>query len=198
MKQEKSTTESTQEEPKSPWRECPEVWKTQAAYFNWIRGQMRRAWLRHPVKIKFININRFKAPIGKKGPANPKGKMVWAAVCAQCDWTFPTSKLQVDHVHGAGSFTGWEDFEIWMRGLMHINVAGLQFMCKVCHDTKTYSERHEISYEQAVIEKEVIAFTKCPTSWQIVTLKALCLPHNNAKVRRESYRAHLLHGDTYE
>ena len=36
---------------KEPWEQCPDVWKTKAMFFQWMRGQMRRAWSRHPVKV---------------------------------------------------------------------------------------------------------------------------------------------------
>lgn len=174
---------------KEPWEECPEVWPTQAKYFEWIRGQMRRAWSRHPVKIKFINANRFKAALGKKGPKNPDGKMVWCGVCAHCHGTYTFKQLQVDHIHGAGSFRGWADFTEWMMGLMHINVDGLQFMCKQCHDTKTYADTHDLLFEDAEIEKQVILWLKSiPVSYQHEYLARFGFPHHNEPTRRTSYR----------
>ncbi len=179
--------------PKEPWQECPEVWKTQAAYFNWIRGQMRRAWSRHPVKNKFIRLMRFKAPLGKSGPKNPDGQMIWCAKCACCDETFKQTKLQVDHIDAAGSFKGWNDFSEWMMGLMHINVAGLQFLCKMCHDTKSYADKHGMTFERAALEKEVIAFTKWSIAKQDRLLAEFTVTHcTNAKQRRAAYTALLL------
>lgn len=174
---------------KEPWEECPEVWKSQSAYFQWIRGQMRKAWSRHPVKNKFIRANRFKAALGKKGPKNPDGMMVWCGVCNDCHGTYTMRKLQVDHINSAGSFRGWDDFTTWMMGLMHINVDGLQFMCKECHDTKTYADKHGLSTEAAVIEKHVIWWCKhTSVDAQKLFLQLQDLPLNNAAARRSSYR----------
>lgn len=185
--------------PKEPWEECPEVWKTRAAYFNWIRGQMRRAWSRHPVKNKFIRLHRFKAPLGKKGPANPNGKEVWAAKCACCTKTFKQNLLQVDHIDAAGSFTSWQDFNVWMMGLMHINVKGLQFLCKKCHDTKTYADKHDMTFERAAIEKQVIAFGKLPLKSQIRKLRNYGFGEaalSNVKQRRLAITKYLLEINT--
>ena len=41
---------------KQPWEEFPDIWKTKAAFFAWLRGGLRRAvWEKYPPKIKFKN-----------------------------------------------------------------------------------------------------------------------------------------------
>lgn len=178
---------------KEPWEECPDVWKSKAAFFNWMRGQMRRAWSRHPVKIKFINSKRYKAPLGKvidKKTGEPK--LVWAGTCECCGGTFTTKQLQVDHISGAGSFQGWDDFEEWMHGLMHLCCSDLQYLCSACHDVKSYAERHNIGFAAARLEKEVIKFKKLSAKQQVAMLVSLDkLPGENAGVRVEQYRSHL-------
>lgn len=175
-----------------PWEECSDVWKTKAAFFNWMRGQMRRAWARHPVKVKFIRDNRFKAPLGKIVKATGRPKEVWAGKCACCGETFRTSDLQVDHIESAGSFKGWEDFEQWMHGLMHLSCADLQYLCKICHDIKSYAERHNISFDAARLEKEVIKFKKLDSHAQCKQLKLLNIePAPNSKGRVEQYRTYV-------
>jgi 5-methylcytosine-specific restriction endonuclease McrA len=182
---------------KEPWEECPNVWKTPASYFQWIRGQMRLAWKRHPVKLKFIRLNSIKAPVGKRNASGLRN-IVKAGECAHCHRPFRLAALQVDHIEGAGSFRSWSDFGKWMHGLMHVCINDLQFMCKQCHDTKTYAERHSISYEAAAKEKRVIKWLKdTPTKEQVLYLTSMEMPHNNAKARRNSYRALLVGGNKH-
>jgi len=72
---------------KEPWEELPDVWKDAKAYFIWLRGQMRRAWSRHPIKIEYMKSQRVRAPLGKKTKRNPTGE-VWAAKCEICNQLF--------------------------------------------------------------------------------------------------------------
>jgi hypothetical protein len=176
---------------KEPWEEVPEVWATPSAYFTWLRGQLRRAWARHPVKVAYMQANRFKAPIGKKTKRNPKGE-VWATECEHCHGTFRQTDTEVDHMEQAGSFKSWEDFLGWVHRLMHINFDSIRIVCQPCHRIISYAQRMGISFEEAALEKEVIAFTKLSVSKQ-KALITLIMPHctedemSNASKRREVY-----------
>lgn len=150
---------------------------------------MRLAWKRHPVKLKFIRLNTITAPVGKKNAAGLRN-VVKAGRCNHCGRAFRKDALQVDHISGAGSFTGWDSFEQWMHSLMHVCVADLQYMCKRCHDTKTYAEKHHMEFIDALREKAVIKWLKdTPTPEQHRHLSLMGLPHSNAKERRNSYRS---------
>jgi hypothetical protein len=48
-----------------------------------------------------------------------------------------------------------------------------------------------ISFEEAKIEKKVIQFLKSPVKKQKSLLERYGYPHNNANVRRDSYRSYL-------
>ena len=182
-------------EPLEPWQQCPTVWKTQPAFFAWMRGQMRRAWSRHPVKIAYMSQHRVRAPLGKKTVKNPDG-LVWGCECEHCHELFKQTECEVDHIDGAGSFKGWEDFEAWMHKLMHINFDSIRVLCKECHRTISYAERMGYTFEEAKLEKEVIAFTKGRVDMQKSTITALSLelgfkgtpPMSNAKERRTSMK----------
>ena len=51
--------------------EMSHVWKTESAYYTWLRGSIRRAmWSKNPVKLEFIKRNRIKIP-----NPNPKGRV---------------------------------------------------------------------------------------------------------------------------
>ncbi len=171
-----------------PWQQCPTVWKTEAAFFIWMRGQMRRAWSRHPVKIAYMTQHRERVPLGKKTVKNPQG-LVWGCRCEHCKELFKQAACEVDHLEAAGSFKGWDDFEAWMVKIMHINFDSIRAVCKTCHRIISYAERMGYTFEEAKLEKEVIAFTKLPITKQISILGTT--EHTNAKLRRAAYKHYL-------
>jgi len=147
-----------------PWEQLPDVWKTKAAYFQWLRGQMRKAWSRHPVKIAYKNSRRTREEIGKKlDKSTGKPALVWALPCDQCGHVFPQGNVEVDHIIRAGSFRDWEDCEHWLMSLMQISFADLQLLCKPCHKIKSYAETHHMTFGQAMAEKAAIQWLKDTT-----------------------------------
>ena len=176
-----------------PWEQCPDVWKTKASFFQWIRGQMRRAWSRHPVKVSYMANHRERVPLGKPTKKNPTG-LVWGCRCEHCNELFKQTECEVDHIHEAGSFKGWEDFEAWIMKLMHINWDGIRVVCKECHRIISYAARTGMTFEEAKLEKEVIAFTKWSVTKQLNTLIKAGFDNehtSNAKKRRAAYKKHL-------
>lgn len=143
-----------------PWEQCPDVWKNEAQYFNWIRGAMRKAWCRHPVKVTYMNLRRFKAPLGKVTFKYPQGTPIWCTHCETCGKLKKVGDTEVDHLARAGGCKSWEEFNVWIKSLLHINHAGLAIICKPCHYIKSYSEQHDITFEEARICKKAIAFMK--------------------------------------
>ena len=174
-----------------PWEQCPTVWKTKAAFFLWMRGQMRRAWSRHPVKVSYMQANRLRVPLGRVTPKNPKG-LVWGCKCEHCQQLFKQVECEVDHINEAGSFKGWEDFEAWMHKLMHINWDSIRIVCKTCHRIISYAARMGISFEEARLIKVAIVFSKLPIKTQNEMLEAVGITGvTNAKARRAAYQKHL-------
>ena len=150
-----------------PWEQLPLVWKTEAEYFQWLRGQMRKAWSRHPIKIEFMKSKRVKAPIGKRiDKLTGLPKEVWAQTCVQCKLQHPQTNTEVDHIMRAGSFRNWQECEAWLMGLMQINFSELQILCKPCHKIKSYAETAGCSFEDAAAAKKAIAWMKANTPAQ--------------------------------
>ena len=178
---------------KTPWEQVPDVWKTESAYFIWLRGQLRRVWSRHPVKIAYMLKHRIRAPLGRITKSNPTGE-VWCARCEQCGTVVRQSQCEVDHIVSAGSFKGWDDFERWVHTLLHINFDSIQSVCKPCHKIITHAERYGMSFEEAKLEKEVIVFKNLTAGEQKYKLAFLGWAGMtaNAKQRVAVYRQHLL------
>ena len=179
-----------------PWEQLPDVWKTKAAYFAWLRGQMRKAWSRHPIKNAYKMGRRVRANVGKKkDKITGLPQEVWALPCDQCGVTFPQNDVEVDHIIRAGSFKDWDECQVWLTALMQINFASLQLLCKPCHKIKSYAETHNLSLEDAAAEKAAILWLKVTS---VLQQKAQLIKHGyttpeiaNAKQRRAAYVSYL-------
>lgn len=180
--------------PLEPWMQLPEVWPTEASYFNWIRGAMRKAWCRHPVKVSYMNLHRFKAPLGRVTFKHPKGTPVWATHCETCGKLKKVGDTEVDHIVRAGGCKSWEEFYPWIKSLLHINHESLAIICKTCHRIKSYAEQHNLTFEEAKLAKKVIAFMKQPSSFQRKWLyqKGFGIEDvRNEKARKAAYTRYL-------
>lgn len=175
-----------------PWEQCPDVWANEKQYFNWIRGAMRKAWCRHPVKVSYMNLHRFKAPLGKVTFKNPKGTMIWATTCETCGKVHKVGNTEVDHKARAGGCKSWDEFNVWIRSLLHINHESLAIICKPCHYIKSYAEQHDLTFEEARIAKRAIAFMKQKLPGQVAWFvrhgyKATDAAISNDKKRKALY-----------
>lgn len=141
-----------------PWMELPNVWKTESAFLAYIRGGIRRSlWNRSPVKIEFINRNRYKIE-----STNPKlkGRLVWGGTCALTGEVFQLKDLEVDHISGNHSLKSLDDIQKFIEGIVLVSVKDLQFVSKEAHKVKSYAERMGISFEDAKAIKQAIEFEK--------------------------------------
>lgn len=171
------------------------IWKSEAAFMSWIRGGIRGGlWNKHPVKLDFIKSNRVQIP-----NPNPKGKKatVWGATCALTGNVVPISEIQVDHVVGGHSLKDISDIQTFIEAIVLVTDADLQLVSKEAHAVKSYAEKQGITFEEALLEKKVIAFKKLSVTEQtnilqslydVATMKSL----SNAAKRAEAYKQHLL------
>lgn len=137
-----------------PWEEYPEFWKTEAAWWSYLRGGLRRGlWEKSPIKLDFKNKACHEPPEGYTGRAKS------GAICALTGDFVGKSKSEVDHIEGHMSLTCWEDV---LPFIMHLAPpkGSLQLVEKEAHKIKSYAERVGITYEEAVIEKDAIAWEK--------------------------------------
>ena len=138
--------------------EMSHVWKTESAFMSWIRGGIRRSlWNRHPVKLEFIKNNRMRIP-----NPNPRGKVaeVWGGVCALTGETHVIANLEVDHKTGNHSLRCIDDVNSFVAGIVLITESDLQFVSKEAHKIKSYSEKYNITFNQAKVEKTIIQLRK--------------------------------------
>lgn len=145
-----------------PWNtpEGKKVWKTEAEYFQWIRGQLRRIWSDYPIRKQWKSgeLRPVTAKERSEKKYHPSTKNV--GQCVMCKEWMAGSKLECDHIHPSNGCKGWED----LSGFLHYCSATLpdefQLICKPCHRVKTYAERMGITFEEASIQKRIITLMK--------------------------------------
>jgi hypothetical protein len=177
-----------------PWEAYPHIWKTESAFMSWLRGGIRGGlWNKHPVKLEFIKKNRIQIP-----NPNPKGKKptVWGAVCSLTGEIVPINQIQVDHKVGNHSLRSLDDIQSFIESIVLVTDEDLQLVSKDAHTVKSYAERKGITFEEAIIEKKVIAFGKLPVEEQKSFLTAMYGNDritflSNKSKRLEAYRNHL-------
>jgi hypothetical protein len=168
---------------KEPWKEFPNIWSSKAKFMAWLRGGIRRAcWNRSPIKHEVIKKNR------KRVLNNKTGNMVWGGTCYLCGKDFLQKDLQVDHREGENSLRDIEDIQSFVESMTCLSADDLALCCKPCHSTKSYAEKHNISFEEAVKEKRVIELMKEPVENIKKMLDSHGLESHNANVRRENLR----------
>ena len=132
-------------------------WGTKPKFFSWLRGQLRRAWAKYPIRTNYKKERRIRMP-----NPNTKSKRteIWGLQCEQCTEWFPQAKVEVDHKIAAGSLNKVGDIPSFIRRLLFVGPEDLQCVCKQCHGIITYAERYDVTIEQARIRKAEIAREK--------------------------------------
>lgn len=126
---------------------------------------------------------QFKNEGCSKPPEDYKGRAKSGAYCELTgEWT-GKSLLEVDHKIGNVKFTDWEDV---LPFILHLccDKNEMALVNKEAHKIKSYAERMGISFEDAVIQKEIISI--CKAKKDVAWLKERgIIPAGNAKKRRE-------------
>lgn len=116
--------------PRVPRTRAGGTW-TEAQFFNWIRGALRRAATRWPVKFHVLNEAKYVVE-GQRHRFEYE--------CAGCGEGFKGSDVEVDHVVPAGSLLSFDDIPAFVERLF-CEADGLQVLCKGCHRAKTNAEK---------------------------------------------------------
>lgn len=149
-----------------PW-ETPEgrlVWKNQSQYLNWVRGQLRSLWSAYPVRTNWKNdqCRPVTAEDKKRLGLHPSVKFI--GHCTYCKAELPKSKLIVDHIVPSLGSNSLEKVATFALYCIAGSPEDWQLVCKPCHDIKTYSERENLSFEEAKLYKRIIIPAKKSTA----------------------------------
>jgi len=180
-------------EPLNPWEtpEGKEVWKTKAQYFTWVRGNLRKAWSDYP--IRKVWKKQSLRPVTSQERADrvyhPSTKNV--GQCVFCKEWMAGSKLECDHIKPSEGCYDYATAEKFLWHCVGLTAKDFQLACKPCHKIVTLADARGISFEDARIEKQAIAWCKNDTTYQNAELKSLGLSATNAKERRAVYTEYL-------
>lgn len=172
-----------------PWNDTA-IWKTKAEFFKYIRGTLRMGWKRYPLKIEYRNsmtIPNFEG----SGVTNPKVKKV--GQCDICKNWFAQSALESDHIKPCGTIRDWETAGQFLHN-MFCDKSNIRLLCQVCHGHVTYAERMKMSMEDAIIEKQCVAFGKLSASDQAAKFREVGIDpteYSTKEKRRDRWREHL-------
>lgn len=97
---------------------------TEAKYWGYIRGALRQAFLRYPVR-----------GAAKRRQARRQGRHS-KYECEQCGELYDNKDVQVDHITPCGTLRAYDDLPGFVQRLF-CEADGLQVLCTGCHQTKT-------------------------------------------------------------
>ena len=171
----------------------PEIWKTRSAFFAFIKGVLRRGWNHAPQKLILLKKLRKQIP-----NPNPKGNKltVWGAECSVCSGTFPLKEIQVDHLlEETAHLTEIEHIQSCAEKLLLVVEDDLRLVCKGCHSIISLAQKLGMTFDEAAMEKKVIAFKKLSATEQrnVLQNEAKCETISSTiKGRTEQYRQWLI------
>lgn len=145
---------------KEVWKTYPNIWKTKAQYFTWLRGGLRKLWSDYPARKEWKRSQLRKVTPEERTARKYHPSTRNVGQCVFCKEWMAGSKLESDHLE---SSSGCYDFETAAEFLWYcVNQVGddFQLACKPCHKIETYRERYGITFEEARITKEAIAWQK--------------------------------------
>jgi hypothetical protein len=147
---------------KEPWLVEGTIWKTEAAWINWLRGAMRSAWKTYPLKIIYKNSKKYSVV-----NTNPRSMKRFPTVsridCEICGNSFPFDRTstEVDHVGDSGTLRCIEDVETEIKRLFWVDTElDMRILCTPCHKIVNHAQLHNVSFEEAAMLKEVIRIFK--------------------------------------
>lgn len=141
--------------------ENKDIWKTESAYFSYLRGCIRLAWNKNPVKLKLLKKIKKQIPNPNYGKPRNNKPTVFGGTCEICKDDFPMKFLEVDHKDGGVySLKKVEDIQDFFVNICIVCEDDLRVVCKDCHSCLSYSAKNNCSFEEARIQKEFIEIKK--------------------------------------
>jgi hypothetical protein len=125
----------------------------QAKLLEMIRSSLRKTWMSSPQKLAYLEMTRIP-------DMNPATRTKWLWRCEICGGLFKLDEINVDHVEGNHIFIKLSDFENYAENILNVPITGLQILCIEDHETKTYLEKHGLSWDVAARIKKAIRMEK--------------------------------------
>lgn len=136
---------------------------TEAQYLSWIRSALRSKSLRWPPRAEALKLAR-------RAYKGPNRLQKWEYQCSICKEWHLGKNVIVDHFPvSAGSILHTDDIGPFANNL-YCEVENLRVLDKVCHDIHSLSESLGLSWEEAKVQKRVIAAEKGMSVKEIIAM----------------------------
>ena len=108
-----------------------------------IRNDVRRDWMRYPVKFAAIQARAERIEL-------PDGRMKTLIRCACCGDLFRRQDIQAHHINPAGRLESDDpkDIEAYMAR-MFVSKSEIQPLCRTCHDKAPAHHRTQHQHQEA-------------------------------------------------
>lgn len=129
------------------------------------RTMIRSMWSDGVFKLEFLKRNSVLIP-NTNTRSMKRFPMVRKYRCAICGELFGSTEIELDHLESENTLTSYEHINDFMTNIVLTSPDKLQVLCKDkkskklgvtrfgCHQLKTYSERYNVTFEEARAEKE--------------------------------------------
>ena len=130
-----------------------------------VRTMIRSMWGDSVFKQEFLKRNS-ELIVNENPRSKKRYPMVRKFRCAICGELFGSTEVELDHIESENALTSYEHINDFMTNIVLTSPDKLQVLCKDkkskrlgvtrfgCHSIKTYSERYNVSFEEARAEKE--------------------------------------------
>ena len=107
-----------------------------------------------------------------------------------CHKEFVIADGQVDHITPAGSLREISDIQGFVERLLCVTEEDLRLVCKGCNSALAMSDKSGLSFEDSVIEKEVITICSAKQDKEWLIARGI-KPESNAAKRKIQIRQEL-------
>ena len=130
-----------------------------------VRTMIRSMWGDSVFKTEFLKRNS-ELVVNENPRSKKRYPMVRKYRCAICGELFGSTEVELDHIQSENTLTSYEHINDFMTNIVLTSPDKLQVLCKDkkskklgvtrfgCHQLKTYSERYNVTFEEARAEKE--------------------------------------------
>ena len=130
-----------------------------------VRTMIRSCWSDSIFKQEFLKRNS-ELILNENPRSKKRYPMVRKFRCAICGELFGSTEVELDHIESENTLTSYEHINDFMANIVLTSPDKLQVLCKDkktkkmgvsrfgCHGIKTYSERYNVTFEEARAEKE--------------------------------------------
>lgn len=161
----------------------------QQAVLNIVRSAIRQAWMKSDTKLAYLYMNTIP-------DMDETTRSKWLFKCEICGGVFKLAEIECDHKVGHNAFTNLDEFQSYFENILMVGFDGLQILCKNDHAIKSLMEAQGLSWDQAVLEKQVIEIMKSKKDKEWLKEHGVT-PASNHGLRREQVRG-ILKGNEKE